>query len=363
MLTILSFIVVLGIIVFFHELGHFLAAKSVGIRVEQFSLGYPPKMISVKYGETDYRISWIPLGGYTKMSGMIDESDGGKSTLTGAPWEFASKNPLQKLWVIVAGVLMNFVLAMLLYTGITAVKGIPEPSSAAFIGGVAPGMPADMAGLQVGDCITGIGGEAVGTWDELIDGIHPRVEEEILVSYEREGKAAHVTLTTKRHEIEVNGEWQEVGLIGISARFDFRPATVEEVLLSGVVGTVRVIGLVGGSIKMLVTGRASVKDLGGPVLIAKMSGDSAREGAAHFLSFIAFISVNIGCLNLLPIPALDGGHAVIILGEAIIRRELPTKIKLGLQYAGMLFLMCLILFIVWNDVQRVFGLEWIKGLF
>ncbi len=362
MLTVLAFIVVIGIIIFVHELGHFLAAKSVGIRVETFSLGYPPKMIGKKVDETEYCISWIPLGGYVKMSGMIDEGGGGESTLTGAPWEFASKNTLQKLWVVVAGVIMNFLLAMLLYTGITAVKGVPEPAGS-YVGGLTPGGPAEQAGLETGDRIASINGVALETWNDLIDQIYPRPEEELQIGYERDGLQHEISITTLRREMEQDGEWRDVGLIGINPQLVYRPASAKEVLLSGIHGTVNVIGLVGMSIKMLLTGRASVKDLGGPLLIARMSGESAREGMAYFLSFLAFISINIGCLNLLPIPALDGGHAVIILIEGIVRRELPARVKLALQQTGMILLLALILFILWKDVQRVIGFGWIKEIF
>ncbi len=362
MLTILSFIVVLGVIIFVHELGHFLAAKSVGIRVEQFSLGYPPKMIGYRRGDTEYCISWVPLGGYVKMSGMIDEGNQDESTLTGAPWEFASKSWWQKLWVILAGVLMNFILAMLLYTGITAFKGIPE-AEGPIVGAVSPATPAEQAGLEAGDRIVSIDGESLDTWEDLLNAVHPRPEEELTLVYERAGEPHEATVTTLSQQIEIDGEWQAVGLIGISPQVTYRPATASEVLSSGVRGTGQVINMVKTSLSMLFTGRASVKDLGGPVLIAKMSGDSAREGLAHFLAFIAFISVNIGCLNLLPVPALDGGHALIILTEAGIRRPLPNRLKIALQQVGMLLLLGLILFIIWNDVQKVFGFEWLQKIF
>ncbi len=362
MLTILSFIVVLGVIIFVHELGHFLAAKSVGIRVEQFSLGYPPKMIGYRRGDTEYCISWVPLGGYVKMSGMIDEGSQDESTLTGAPWEFASKSWWQKLWVILAGVLMNFILAMLLYTGITAFKGIPE-AEGPIVGGVSPATPAEQAGLEAGDRIVSIDGESLDTWEDLLNAVHPRPQEELTLVYERAGERHEATVTTLSQQIEIDGEWESVGLIGISPQVTYRPATASEVLLSGVRGTGQVINMVKTSLSMLFTGRASVKDLGGPVLIAKMSGDSAREGLAHFLAFIAFISVNIGCLNLLPVPALDGGHALIILTEAGIRRPLPNRLKIALQQVGMLLLLGLILFIIWNDVQKVFGFEWLQKIF
>ncbi len=362
MLTILSFIVVIGVIIFVHELGHFLAARSVGIRVETFSLGYPPKMISRKRGDTEYCISWIPLGGYVKMAGMIDESLQGASSLTGAPWEFASKKTWQKLWVILAGVLMNLVLAALIYTGVTAVKGVSQPAGP-IVGSVVAGAPAETARLQRGDRILSVGGVALSTWEGLTDAIYPHPEQELEIVYERDGVPNTVRLTTMKGQVEVDGALREVGQIGISPLLEFRPATLSEVLTSGVTMTAFWIRQVVNSIAMLVTGRASVKDLGGPLLIAKMSGESARQGAGYFLTFIAFISINIGCLNLLPVPALDGGHALIILIEGAIRRELPTKVKLALQQAGMVVLLGLILFILWNDAKRIFDFAWLGKIF
>jgi regulator of sigma E protease len=362
MLTILAFIVVIGVIIFVHELGHFLAARSVGIRVETFSLGYPPKMFGRKVGDTEYCISWIPLGGYVKMAGMIDESLEGASTITGAPWEFASKKTWQKLWVILAGVLMNLILAMLICIGVTAVKGVSEPAGP-IVGGVSAGGPAEGAGLQRGDRILSIDGIALTTWDGLTDAVYPRPEQELALVYEREGVAQTIRLTTLRREIDVDGELREVGLIGVEPLLVFRPATFGEVLASGVRTPVFWIRQVVNSLVLLVTGRASVKDLGGPLLIAKMSGESARQGAGFFLTFIAFISVNIGCLNLLPVPALDGGHAMIILIEGAIRRELPTKVKLILQQAGMILLLGLVLFILWNDAKRIFDFAWLHKIF
>ncbi len=362
MLTILSFIVVLGVIIFVHELGHFLAAKSVGIRVETFSLGYPPKMFGRKVGDTEYCLSWLPLGGYVKMSGMIDEGTQDESTLTGAPYEFASKNGLQKMWVILAGVLMNFILAVLIYTGITAAMGVPE-AAGPFVGGISPGTPAAEAGMEVGDRILSIDGVVLETWDDLLGTVHPRPAEDLAIVWNHEGEEREAVLTTLSRQAQVDGEWTDVGLIGISPQIAYRSATAREVLVSGFQGTYQVIYMVKTSLVMLFTGRASVRDLGGPVLIAKMSGDSAREGLPHFLAFLAFISVNIGCLNLLPVPALDGGHAIIILSEAVIRRPLPNKFKIALQQVGMLLLLALIIFIVWNDVQRVFGFEWLQRIF
>ena len=357
--TLLSFIAVIGVVIFVHELGHFLAARSVGIRVEQFSLGYPPKMIGKKFGDTEYCLSWIPLGGYVRMSGMIDEGMQGESSLTGAPWEFASKNSLQKLWVILAGVIMNFILAIVLYTALTATQGIPELADTSMIGMLVPGAPAEQAGLEVGDRILSVDGNATETWEELVTELYARPEQEIRIVYERSGEVSEITLVSAGMGAEIDGEECDVGRIGISPEMVYRKATGTEIALSGVVGTARLL-------KLTVTSFAkirSAKQLGGPIMIAKMAGSVARQGIAALLSFIAFISVSIGFLNLLPIPALDGGHAVIIVTEGIVRRELPTRAKLVIQQVGMLLLLALIVFVVWNDITRIFDFSWIKQIF
>lgn len=363
MLTFLAFIVVLGVIVFVHELGHFIAAKSVGIRVEVFSLGYPPKMVGRRRGETEYRIGWVPLGGYVKMAGMIDESSGGGVALTGAPWEFASKNTLQKIWVISGGVIMNLLLGVLVYTGIAAVKGMPEASSAPVVGDLTPGWPAEQAGLRPGDRIVAIEGQAIQSWNDLLEQIHPRPNQEIHLRYLRDGQETDVQLVSQSHEIEIEGKKEQWGLIGIAPETVFRKASASEVLLSGVTGTANVIALVSTNLWKLITLQISVKELGGPIIIAKMSGESARRGLVYLASFIALISINIGCLNLLPVPALDGGHLLIILGEGITRRQMPIRTRLAIQQVGMFLLLGLIILVLVNDVQRVFDLSRFKDLF
>lgn len=361
--TLLSFVVVIGVVIFVHELGHFLAAKSVGIRVETFSLGYPPKLVSRRWGETEYCLSWIPLGGYVKMAGMIDESSvGGETKLTGAPWEFASKGTLAKLWVICAGVVMNLLLGVFIYTGIAAFKGLPEASGEPLVGEMNPGWPAETAGLQIGDRIVRIEDVEIRTWDDLLAQIHPRPETPMRLVYQRDGAEQEVTLTPRRSTVRVEGKDEGIGQIGIGPEIVYRPASAGQVLLAGFVGTGNVVALVGTSLWKLVTAQASIKELGGPILIAKLSGESARRGAATLLSFLALISINIGCFNLLPIPALDGAHAIIYACEGVLRRQLPTRAKLAIQQVGMLLILALVVVIVVNDAQRIFGFEWLKKL-
>jgi len=267
MVTILSFVLVIGIVICVHELGHFLAAKAVGIRVERFSLGYPPRMIGKKVGDTDYCISWLPLGGYVKMAGMIDESLENPEKITGAADEFMSKRSWQKFLVIVAGVVMNFILAAVIYTSITLTEGIPVAKDP-IVEAISPGLPAEQAGIKQGDRILSVGGQATDTWDALVQIIHANPEVPLAVKWDHQGEIREATITPKREKSVVGDNIEEVGLIGILPRTSFRPAGFSEALQAGIYTTYSYILLGVKSIGMLVTGRASVKELSGPIAFA-----------------------------------------------------------------------------------------------
>lgn len=361
--TLLAFLVVIGVVVVVHEFGHFIAARSVGIRVERFSVGFPPRMIGKRFGDTDYCISWIPLGGYVKMAGMIDESMDHPEKITGAPDEFMSKNFLQKAWVISAGVILNFVLAWIIYTGLTLSEGVPVPSEEAIPISVMDGDPASQAGILAGDKILSIEGEPIGSWSDLVARVHGSPGVPLRFEWERNGERFEAEITPRSGNVP--GVEGEVGLIGIGGPSIERYESVglAEGVASGARQTGFVLSMAVDTIRQLVTGSASVKDLGGPVMIAKWSGEVAEQGFHALLRFIAFISINIGFLNILPIPVLDGGHLVLILLEAIARRPIPVKVKLAIQQVGMIALLLLMAFVLWNDVGRVGILSKITGLF
>ncbi len=369
--TLPAFLFVLGLVVVVHELGHFLAAKAVGIRVEQFSIGYPPRMIGKRIGDTDYCLSWIPLGGYVKMAGMIDESMDNPEKITGAPDEFMSKKTWQKVLVITAGVIMNFILAIVIFTGVTMVEGVPEVKDA-IVEAVSAGMPAEAAGLKPGDRIISVDGVTVTDWQGLVAHIHSHPEQEIQLTWLRLPEGAPegaeplgmtASLIPKRDKTLVAGEIKEVGLIGISPRATFRPVGPGAAVVAGVTLTGRNIQLGIDTIRMLFTGQATVKDLGGPIAIAKWSGDSARGGFTSLILFVAFISINIGFLNILPIPVLDGGHLVLVLWEGITRRPISTRVKLGIQQVGMVLMLMLMVVVIFNDIGRVGLFDKIRGMF
>ena len=346
--TLLAFVVVAGVIILVHETGHFIAARLAGMRVERFSIGFPPRLASKKIGKTEFILSWIPLGGYVKIAGMIDESLD-KTMITGAPDEFMSKNPTQKIFVLSAGVLMNYLVAGLIVTALTLAVGIAQIGEP-IIGDVSEGMPAEAAGLRKGDRILGVGDSTVSDWDDVVTFISS-ASDTVHLTMGRDDSTWTVAVATISHTD--GGPTRRV--IGIVSHVSFREASVGESLGQGIrfcYGTTRLILQFLGQ---LVVGEASIRDLGGPVSIAKFSGESARQGLATFLFFLAFVSVSIGFLNILPFPVLDGGHIVYVLIETIIRRPISTKVKLVVQQVGMMLLILLILVVSYHDVLRLLG--------
>ncbi|MBU4485496.1 MAG: RIP metalloprotease RseP [Candidatus Delongbacteria bacterium] len=355
MLTLFAFIILLGIIVFIHELGHFISAKICGMRAEIFSLGFGKALLKKKFGNTEYRIAWIPLGGYVKISGMMDESMDGNS-IKGESYEFESKNFFQKSFVILSGVMMNFLLAIIIYSLITFINGIPEVNSTV-IKGFAENSPAEQAGMIIGDVINGVNGKAVHDWRGLTEIIHNTPDKDILVTISRSDSIFIIPVRTIAVRTLIDGEIKTIGLIGIFSETEIKDASILESLKEGSLATWNWIKIGWLSVKMLVTGEASLKDLGGPLLIAQMTGESAKAGIWAYLSFIAFISVNIGFLNVLPVPLLDGGHFMFILYEGVTRRKIPPKVKFRILQTGMLLLFLLMIIVLFNDTSRLLTKE------
>ena len=346
LLTIVTFIIVLGFLIFVHELGHFLAAKLVGIRVERFSLGFPPRMFGKKIGDTDYCISWIPLGGYVKMSGMVDESLDGE--ITGAPWEFQSKSLWQRFFVIIAGPAMNYLLAVFLFAAVIMTTGIGVPTGP-IVGEVLPESPALAAGLQAGDRIVAINEQAVGSWDDVTREIHAMPEQTVALRLARGADTLLVQVTPRAEP------GSRVGMIGIAPEIRIEKAGPIAAIGAGFSRTIYLTRRVGEAIGMLISGAESVKEsLAGPVGIAKMVGEAAKIGFIPLIAFVAFLSLQLGLLNVLPIPVLDGGHLVFLLLEGVMRRPLSIKIRMVFQQIGMAFLLALMAFIIFNDIRKLF---------
>ena len=354
MITILSFIFVIGVVVFLHELGHFLAAKSVGVKVEKFYLGFNFFGLGIKkiYKDTEYGIGLFPLGGYVKVAGVIDESM--DSNFTGGPDEFRSKNTFEKIWIMSAGVIMNFILSIFLFSHLTFHGGIHEPDPRPIIGQLLPEYPAENIGIKIGDEIISINGQKISTWDDMTKEIHSKPNEWMKISWMHENEFYSDSIKTQlADQLPWDKEIQK-GVIGIAPIYNKRDASLGESFTNGVKQTFYWLDMTCKSLISLITGNVSMKEMAGPIMIAKMAGETASEGGMFaLLGLMAIISVNLGLINILPVPGLDGGHVLIALIEGVIRRELPLKIKLGIQQIGLLLLLILFFTIMFNDIQRL----------
>ena len=381
---------VIGVLVFVHELGHFLAARSVGVRVEKFSIGFPPRFLSITSvndgfdikiffyrlidghfkwapvinsrigipgrvgSSTEYTIALIPLGGYVKMAGVIDESL--DTVITNSPDEFMSKSVIQKIWILSAGVLMNVLIAFILFSGISYVQGKPEViDKGAIIGEVVSGNSADKAGLKSGDEIISINNQSINKWIDLQTVLRPIPNSQIDVNIIRDGKELNFSFTTSSNFIPNQNGIDTIGVIGIVPVTIYQPITLTESLNYGLNGTLNSFGMIMLTFKMLGNGSASISDLGGPIMIGKIAGEAAETGWMPLFTLMALISVNLAFLNILPIPGLDGGQIFIILIEAIIRKPLSLKARLAVQQLGMVFLLMIMVTVMFNDISRLFN--------
>lgn len=439
--TPLAFAFVLGVLVFVHELGHFLLARWHGVRVLTFSLGFGPKLLSFKKGDTEYCLSLIPLGGYVKMAGENPDDNP-----QGASDEFMSKSKWQRFQILLAGPAMNMILAVLVLA-VVLMQGdrvLAFLSKPAVIGVVQADSPAAAAGITAGDEIVAINGRAISTWEELDMAVSSKPDLNVEFGVRRGGAERTVTVRPAATKVSLTaGSTFEVGTIGVlpdiypvidavnpgdpaekagvqrgdkvkriegtrmvesrnvsellrtrggqpttmvverggseltltvtpeprgdtavigvtlgNDTISYMPGPVEALGLS-VQRNVQTAGLILRTLGELFTGQASPKQLMGPVGIASLSGESARRGWVELFALMASISLNLGLLNLLPIPVLDGGHMAIMGMEAIARRDFPLAVKEKMLFAGFVLIMALMVTVIYNDLTRV---AWIERL-
>ena len=350
--TIIATAIVLGVLVFVHELGHFLLAKRLGVIVLKFSLGFGPKLIGKKIGETEYQIAAFPLGGFVKPLGedpseQVKEEDRSRSLWAQPIWKRAL--------IIGAGPLFNFLLAAALFSSIN-LFGIPYYP--AKIGEVSSGLPAETAGLKKGDVVLSVNGEEVMRWDDLSKIIRNSKGEELLIKLKRDGEIFEVKVTPKASiQKDLFGEEIPVFVIGITP---FDEIIIEKVgpftaVGKGLSQTWVGIKLTVVSIIKLIQRVIPAKTIGGPILIAQMAGEQAKRGLLSLILFMAILSINLGVINLFPIPILDGGHFLFLGLEAILRRPLSIKKMEIAQQIGLIFIILLMLFAFYNDLIRVFS--------
>ncbi|MFH1701120.1 MAG: RIP metalloprotease RseP [Candidatus Zixiibacteriota bacterium] len=349
-ITILSTVFVLGVLIFFHELGHFIAAKRAGIKVEKFSLGFPPAIIKKKVGETEYSIGLIPMGGFVKMAGELPGEES-----TGAPHEFMSKSVGARTLVVAAGPIMNFVLAFFILWGIFFINGEEIiDTDQAVIGIVSEGSPAEGAGIKPGDKIIHINESPVTTFESMARIISSHVEEQISVNWMRNGVEMSAELTTYSEEVyNDKGEKIPIGMMGVGQQTSFVNLGFFKAAGRGFSKTIEFTVLVYKFIYNLVTAQISPKMMGGPVFIAQMAGETAKMGFATLLAFMSLLSVNLAVLNILPIPVLDGGHLIFLLIEKIKGKPLTINQRAIAQQIGLVFLLVVIIMVTYNDIARV----------
>ena len=389
MIYILAFIVLIGVIVFVHELGHFWAARSVGVGVERFSVGMPPNFIDftktkkglvvdifffalqdkkIKWkkvfsttfssfntpSETIYTIGLLPLGGYVKMKGILDESM--DSEFKGADDELESKNALQKIWVMSAGVIMNLILTFFVFVLIGNLQGdtIVE-SNDTVIDYVVPEQSAELAGIIAGDKIISIDNIEVETWNDAVANIAKHPNETIPIVVERNGETLFMEASLgTRPNLSTGRVDQQVGTLGVSKSQVPVELSFQESIIYGFNETRWAMILMTSSLKMIFQGNVSRDEVGSVIMIGDMAGQAAQAGLVPFLFLMALISVNLAYINILPIPGLDGGHIALILIEVLMGRKLSVKARIRIQSVGMFILLSLMVFLLLNDIIRVF---------
>ena len=389
MIYILAFIVLIGVIVFVHELGHFWAARSVGVGVERFSVGMPPNFIDftktkngliidifffsfknkkLSWGkvysktlssfknpsETVYTIGLLPLGGYVKMKGILDESM--DSEFKGADDELESKTSLQKIWVMSAGVIMNLILTFFVFILIGNIQGDTElENNNTVIDYVVPEQAAETSGVLAGDKILSINNIEVDSWETAVENIENNPNNSVLITIDRNGEL--ISLTAKlgsRPNLSTGRVDQEVGTLGVSKKQIPVELNFQESIVYGYNQTKWAMTLMTSSLKMIFQGNVSRDEVGSVIMIGDMAGQAAQAGLVPFLFLMALISVNLAYINILPIPGLDGGHIALILIEVLMGRKLSVKARIRIQSFGMFILLTLMVFLILNDIIRVF---------
>ncbi len=350
MVTFISFIVLLGILIFVHELGHFLAARAGGVGVLKFSLGFGPKIFGKKIGETEYVLSWIPLGGFVKLLG---ESGAEELPPEDAKRSFYKQSRWKRLLIVLAGPVFNFLLAIVIFF-VVYMYGLPNLLPV--IGELSPDSAAASAGLLKDDKILTINGRQISFWDEIRPLIKESEGHDLAIQVQRGSEEKIFAVKPKMSKAKnIFGEEESTYLIGISpaGRTVIERKNPLAALVSAGEKTWEISKLTVISVVKMLEGVLSPRTLGGPIFIAQVAGDQVKEGIIPFVLFMAILSINLGVINLFPIPVLDGGHIFFYLIEMATRREIPVKIKEWAQQIGFVVLLMLMLFVIMIDIERL----------
>ena len=350
--NIFSFIIVLSVLILVHELGHFLVARLFGVGVLKFSLGFGPRIAGKTIGITDYRLSAIPLGGYVKMVG--DEPDA-EILPEDIPLSFNHKSLYKRFLIVAAGPFSNLLLAVVIFFGLFLITGIPVINPV--IGKIDSGSPAAQAGIQINDRVTAISGRAIDSWESMAGMIASSQGRDLTFTLLRQGQSLDVVVTPQPKPTKnIFGEPIDRYVIGVMSSGDVhtRKLSFVEAFSESLTQTYKITELTALSVIKLFQGTVSTKTLGGPIMIAEMAGQQAKEGITSLIFFIALLSINLGILNFLPIPVLDGGHLFFFLIEAVIRRPISVRIRELAQQVGIAALALLMILVFYNDITRIF---------
>ena len=356
MVTVIAIIVVLGGLIFFHELGHFTVARMFGMGVSTFSLGFGPKLLKRKVGQTEYALSLVPLGGYVALVGETDGSDIPEGFTEQE--SFALRPAWQRFLVVLAGPLANLVLAWILYTGLAFFWGTPVllPD----VGGVQKDSPAERAGILANDHIIAINGQPLERWEDLSkiisDSNGGPLNFEIARPEGQNLTTVHITLKAERSTRKnIFGEEEVAWLVGIRAKGTIhkRQESFFQSFTSGFTETWKMIELTCQGFVKLIERVVPIDQVGGPIMIAQLVGEQAHQGLAGLLALTALISINLGILNLLPIPVLDGGAILFCSLEMLIRRPINRKVQDYAMRVGAGLLILLMILATYNDVVRI----------
>lgn len=349
--SVVAFIIVIGVLVFIHELGHFLAARFFKVGVDVFSLGFGPKMFKKVKGRTEYCVSAIPLGGYVKMVG----EEPGKSLL---PEEqdiaFSNKPLYQKSLIVAAGPAFNFFLAIFIFYVLYQFSGLYLPKPV--IGEVLDDSPAQQAGLLAGDVITVVDGQKIRSFEDVSRIISSSNGQSLDMGVSREGRSLRFSLVPEKQEAtNVFGETVDRHVIGIRGTGEVFHESLNpfQALGRSLADTFGLVKLTIVSVGKMISGSISADNLGGPIMIAQMAGEQAKAGAVNFVWFIALLSVNLGIINLFPIPVLDGGHLVFFGIEAITGKQVSDRWREKMIQFGAALLVVLMVFVFYNDILRI----------
>lgn len=356
LLTVLAFALVIGPLVFLHELGHYLAGRWFGVKAEEFSIGFGREVAGITDRRgTRWKFCWLPLGGYVRFAGDMNPASQPSPEWLSLPAPeraktFQAKPLWQRAIIVAAGPIANFIVAILILAAFAFAYG--QNGTSSVVGGISPGSAAAVAGLRPGDRVTSLGGRSVETFTDMVKYTQLRPNEAVHIEFERAGQALETdAVIGQREERDRFGNSFKVGVLGIASSAPVvKPVGLLEAPLVGIRQTGEIIQMTLDGLGQIITGRRSISELGGPIKIAQVSGERLVLGPIEFAFLLALISINLGFINLLPVPVLDGGHLLFYAMEAVRRRPVEPQVMEWAFRGGLIAILALMLLVTFNDL-------------